>query len=289
MITIEDFISREPILKGWSEDRKYRAATKEGETYLLRISDKDLYEKKKLEYELMKRLETLEIPMCLPVAFGICREGVYSIQSWIEGEDAEQRVSQLTQAEQYAYGQLSGKILLKIHSVNAPAALEDWESRFNRKMDRKIQNYVNCPIQFDGAQRMINYIEENRGLLAGRPQYFQHGDYHLGNMLIQKERLYIIDFNRCDFGDPWEEFNRIVWCAQVSPQFARGMVDGYFDQNPPECFWRLLALYIASNTLSSVPWALPFGKKEVETILNQTRDILNWYENMECVIPKWYR
>ncbi len=40
--------------------------------------------------------------------------------------------------------------------------------------------------------------------------------------------LTVIDFNRWDYGDPWEEFNRIVWCAQKSHLFATGMVNGYF-------------------------------------------------------------
>ena len=80
-------------------------------------------------------------------------------------------------------------------------------------------------------------------MLAGRPQTFQHGDYLIGNLMIGSDSsLYIIDFNRCDFGDPWEEFNRIVWCAQKAPVFASGMVDGYFDGAVPADFWRLLAL-----------------------------------------------
>ena len=49
------------------------------------------------------------------------------------------------------------------------------------------------------------------------------------------------------FGDPWEEFNRIVWSAQVSTPFASGMIDGYFDNEVPDLFWKLLALYITTN------------------------------------------
>lgn len=53
--------------------------------------------------------------------------------------------------------------------------------------------------------------------------------------------------------EDWEiRFNRIVWCAQKAPLFASGIVNGYFDDNVPMGFWRLLALYISSNTLSSV-------------------------------------
>lgn len=59
----------------------------------------------------------------------------------------------------------------------------------------------------------------------------------------------IIDFDRYYFGDPWEEFNRIVWCAQLSPAFVTGMMNGYFDGNVPMEFWELLAFYISRNML----------------------------------------
>jgi len=142
---------------------------------------------------------------------------------------------------------------------------------------------------FEGADYMISYINSNRHLLSGRPQCFQHGDYHIGNMMIDTlGNIVIIDFDRLDFGDPWEEFNRIVWCAQKSPAFASGIVDGYFGAKPPEVFWALTALYIASNTLSSIPWAIDFGPDEIRTMINQSKDVLAWYDNMKNIIPSWY-
>ena len=53
-------------------------------------------------------------------------------------------------------------------------------------------------------------------------------------------------------------------------------------------FWRLLALYIASNTLGSLHRAIPFGQSEIDTMLNQAADVLKWYDNMQNVIPSWY-
>jgi hypothetical protein len=41
--------------------------------------------------------------------------------------------------------------------------------------------------------------------------------------------------------------------------------------------------------LSSIPWAIPFGDKEIKTMMNQARDVLDWYDNFKNVIPKWYR
>lgn len=284
-----NWISKELINKGWSNDRKYCVTDKDGQRYLLRISDKTEYDKKQAEFTMMRQVASLGVPMCQPIKFGICAEGVYSVQSWIDGMDAETAMDGLSDKEQYAYGLEAGRILKKIHSIPAPKTQEDWEIRFNRKMDYKIKKYSECPIKYENGQAFIDYINENRYLLKNRPQVYQHGDYHIGNMMIDKAgKLQIIDFNRCDYGDPWEEFNRIVWCAEKTPEFASGMVDGYFDSKVPMEFWKLLALYISSNTLSSVYWAVPFGDNEVNVMLNQAKEVLSWYDTMKNPVPTWY-
>ena len=248
------------------------------------------YERKKSEYEMMLRVAELDVPMCRALEFGTCDEGVYSVQTWIDGSDAEEMLPNLSEEEQYKYGFESGEILKKIHSIPAPEGAEDWEIYFNRKADRKIKMYEECPLKYENGHKFVEYVNSHRHLLKNRPRTYQHGDYHVGNMMIDKSgKLFIIDFNRNDFGDPWEEFNRIVWCAQAAPAFASGMVDGYFDGEVPMAFWELLALYISSNTLSSLPWAIPFGDGEIETMTNQAADVLAWYDNMSNPIPTWYK
>jgi aminoglycoside phosphotransferase (APT) family kinase protein len=164
-----------------------------------------------------------------------------------------------------------------------------WSDRFSAKIDRKLEMYRNCPLKYENGHAFIRFIGENRHLLSDRPQTYQHGDYHIGNMMIDRcGNLIVIDFDKADWGDPWEEFNRIVWCAQKAPAFAAGMVDGYFDAKPPMDFWRLLALYICSNTLGSLPWAISFGEREIAVMREQAEDVLGWYDNMEQVIPDWY-
>ena len=86
---LESIVNKSPIVKGWSGDQKYCAVTADGTKYLLRVSSIDRLERKRREYEKMSEVSQLDIPMCLPVEFGICDEGVYSIQSWIDGVDAE--------------------------------------------------------------------------------------------------------------------------------------------------------------------------------------------------------
>ena len=290
MSTYDLIISRVPITKGWSADQKYRAAAADGSTYLLRISLPERLEQVRREYDAMAAAAALGVPMCLPVEYGISGEGVYSIHSWIHGVDAEERIPSLPPSEQYRYGMDAGRILSRLHTIPAPDHATDWAERFNAKIDRKIAMYQQCELKYEcGSQAFLDYLRHHRHLLNGRPQSFHHGDYHLGNMMVDSNGvLTIIDFDRHDYGDPWEEFNRIVWCAQAAPAFATGMVDGYFDGAVPLDFWRLLALYICSNTLSSLPWAVSFGEQEIRTMQAQAAQILEWYDGMRRVVPSWY-
>ena len=283
------FVSCEPIDKGWSIDKKYCLTDESGAKFLLRVTPLEKREAKRLEFKWMQRLSALSIPMCLPIEFGECKDGVYSIQSWIEGVDAEECLPKLPDAEQEAYGREAGQILRRIHSIAAPNAQEPWGSRFGRKIDNRLKAYEESPLHYEGGDAFIECIRQNRHLIEGRPQALQHGDYHIGNMMIDTEgRLQIIDFNRMDIGDPWEEFNRIVWCGQKAPRFARGMIDGYFGGDVPELFWRLMALYISNNTLGSIIWAIPFGQKEIDVMIQQAREVLTWYDGMRRLVPSWY-
>ena len=203
---------------------------------------------------------------------------------------AEEYIPGLPAENQYSYGLDAGRILAKLHTIHAPADAPAWGPHFHAKIDRNIAMYEACLLKYENANPFLTYIEENRHLLADRPQSYQHGDYHVGNMMVDKQgKLTVIDFDRDDFGDPWEEFNRIVWCAHTAPAFASGMVDGYFDGQVPVEFWKLLALYICSNTLSSLPWAIPFGEGEIQIMRDQAAQILRWYDDMKNIVPAWYK
>ena len=285
-----EFVFQEPIEKGWSGDKKYRAVDKNGNSYLLRTSPAERREHRENCVRFMLSAAELGVPMCKALDYGMCDEGFYCVQSWIDGSDAEELIPSLPEKRQWELGIDAGKALRLIHSISAPADAEDWEVRFGRKMDRKVEGYLECPIKYPGGENFLRYVSENRHLLKGRPQSMQHGDYHVGNMMIDHDgKLQIIDFDRFDWGDPWEEFNRIVWCAQASPAFASGMVYGYFDGSIPEEFWMLLALYISSNALSSIYWAVPFGQDQVDVMLRQGAEILEWYDNMNTAVPSWFR
>lgn len=279
------------IQKGWSKDEKYQLILENGQKRLLRISSAEEFDRKKAEFAMIKKLYDMGIPIPQPIFLELSEntQQILMVMGWCEGEDAEGILPTLNLGEQYKLGVRSGQILKKFHQLPPLDPLEDWKIRFTRKVDRNIKRYLDCKVTFPQDDKMLSYLKENFHLLNHRPQCFQHGDYHTGNMVISANgNLSIIDFNRWDVGDPWEEFNRIVWTAKVSPQFATGQLHGYFGGAPPLDFFNLLAFYMASNTLSAIPWALSFSEHEISVMINQSQDILRWLDNMKNPVPSWY-
>lgn len=95
-------ISKEPIERGWSCDTKYRATAKDGTSYFLRITPQEKSASREPLFRILKQVEALGIPMCRPVEFGACSEGVYTLLTWIDGEDAETAIPKLPVSEQIA-------------------------------------------------------------------------------------------------------------------------------------------------------------------------------------------
>lgn len=286
-----DWLAIDPILKGWSSDLKFHVTTPSRGSFLLRLFVLSDMPRKLDEYRVMTRLYEAGINVNRPVDLGPCADHQhgYLLCSWIEGEDLEAVLPQLRAPEQRELGLQAGRLLAKVHACAPLHPLPDWPTHFNAKLDRKITKALACELEIPGRSDLIAYLNANRFRLANRPVTLHHGDFHIGNLLLQPNgQLALIDLNRFDAGDPWEEFNRIVWDAQASPAFASGRIDGYFNHHIPEAFFPLLALYIASNALSSVPWAIAFGEAEVRVMQNQLTDIQTWFDHMTNVIPTWY-
>ena len=277
------------ISEGWSGDWKY-LVEKDGRKYLLRISNISMSGRRERDFHMLQELSKSEgIKMSVPQELWKSDEAgkVYMIFNWIEGVKAADVIGKESAAKKMQYGETAGKYLRIIHQCKTLDA--DWENRFGAKIDKKTAAYQRCGLTIEHDNAILNYIADNRCLLKNRPVTLQHGDYHIGNFIInpKDESLYVIDFDRMDFGDPWEEFAKIVWCKAVSKEFAYGRIRGYFAGTIPESFWRLLGLYMAFQIISSIAWAAGVSGEQVDVMMKQPKEILDDYENFSRIIPKW--
>ncbi|MGQ7564970.1 aminoglycoside phosphotransferase family protein [Streptococcus suis] len=282
-------VSRQPLTKGWSTDQKYKVQLEDGRLGLLRIAERPAYEAKQLEFQLVENLFGLGLPVAEPLSFWADDLSVYTLYEWMEGQDMNDLATSLSEQTLYELGCQSGKFLRTLHALPIDQSLRDWNSFYQAKIDNKLAAYQAASHFYPNGQAMIAFVQANRHLLEGRPIAYHHGDFHTGNFLRgQDGRLKILDFDRYDIGDPWEEFNRLIFTADLSPAFARGQVDVYFDGAIPEEFWKLMALYVTVNSLGALSWAEQVDSEQIPLMKLQAQKISEWYEYFNHHLPKWY-
>ena len=279
------------INKGWSSDEKYYVEDDRHQKFILRVSDVSFLEAKKEEFEILKKVFSLDIRMSEPLSFGVCEEDnkVYQLLKWVEGKPAEDFLPELSEESQYDLGVQAGKILKKMHSITAPKNLMAWEQKMDRKIKRRLTAYKESGFLIPHEDKLINFIKTNTGLLKDRPITFQHGDFHSGNLILTPDGdIAVLDFNRWSYGDPWEEFDRLTYFSRsVSIPFSIGQIDGYFGEKKPPEFFPLLAFYTAMITLFTVAWAASFGEEDVKNSLQRAEMILSDYSDFDSVYPAW--
>lgn len=279
---------------GWSLNLKYRVKDKRGNDFILRVSDISLLNEKRQEYNNIMRLSQYDVLMPKPIEFGVCNGGkhIYMLLTWIEGVAVQDVISNLDIDLQYQLGYSAGNLLREIHINSATNAEITWGTSYRKNIDMIIDEYYKADIPIRHEHEIIEYVNSNKYLLDSRPQVIRHGDYHVGNLIITPEnKIGVIDFDKCNVGDGWEEFGGIVWAARLSEQFAKGQVDGYFGGDVPNTFFRLFALYIGIYALEHVVRSHRNHKdtRSIETIYANTGFMSEMFDNYNTHIPNWYK
>lgn len=280
------------IEKGWSNDTKYYIKDDLNQEFVLRVADISRYDRKKEEYEVMKKFYSLDINMSKPLSFGVCnnKQLVYILVDWIKGEQAEIVLVNLSKEIQYELGYQAGMILRKTKNLEFVSNISDFEKYFNDKIDSRIEAYQNCSVKNSKVDEMVTYINDNRHLLKNRKQYLRHGDYHVGNMIIDEDnKLSIIDFNRFRYGDIIDEFNRISISSRISKEFVNAQINAFHNDDVPESFFIILKFYVLSTMIGTIPWSLIFdGDDDLKFAIECIDNVYDEYDKLKSIYPSWY-
>ena len=248
-----NWASMEPVDKGWSTDKKYHIKTLSGEHLLLRLSSIEEYENKKKEFEIIEKLP------------------------------------QLSENEQYRLGRQAGSILKKIHSV----PLDEEDVPIKTKKEKKLlqlAKYEESGLRIPDDEIAIRYVKENIDQIWKEPPAYLHGDFHPGNLIyMQDGSIGVIDFNRWEVGDPFEEFYKLEnFGIESSIPYCIGQIDAYFDDSVPMDFWTANAVYVAQASLFSIKWAEKFGQREIDGMVARAKRAFADFDGFKRIIPRWY-
>lgn len=278
-----------PVTAGWSEDLKLKIETGAG-TFLLRVSPGDALARKQDEFAQLRQLNGQTDAFPAAIECGASPDGrqCYVLYGWIEGTEALQVLPTLSEESLYALGREAGRLLHKIHAL-PQARVIDSHAAISRKFELRRQQMREAGLTFAGYDTMVRLIESFLPLLRDTPTAYRHGDFHLGNMLVDAHgRLRVIDFNRSDFGDPLEDFNRLFTISrQSSPAFARGQIAGYFDPLPATFFPHVLC-YILMDCSFGLLWAQRYGQREIDFQMNLIAQITRDFDQLKSTRPGWF-
>lgn len=280
------------VQAGWSKDRKFYVRDQNDDEWLLRLADIDVYHKKVSEFLRLQKFNSLHIPIPRAIDFGVCNAGksVYMVLSWMRGVPLAKALTELSAKAQYRLGVRAGQVLRAMHAL--PVEMQDIP-KGNRLAYKhgKLWEYQNSSVRVPDDYEIVVFVRKNLYKLKNLPMVYQHGDYHVGNMLYTPEgKLAIIDFNRGGCGDVADEFVRVQsFDVEISVPFSVGQVQGYFDGDPPLAFWDTLAVHVAHTSLTAINWAERFGKNEIAGMQMRCLRAMKDYDYFRETIPRWYR
>ncbi len=247
----------------------------------------DFYQKEDFyRIDLHAQLRESNIPTNDLISCGLCSDHLdfFMLYDWLEGEDLSGVISGLSETEQYRLGIQSGKILKRVHSLSL--IYNEKPVKKSSEIEALIRKYENDPVcmeKYPCIKVFVDFLKESNHKDQER-YVFLHGDYNINNLIYNKGELSIIDWVYGRAGEPWEDFTGNIVNAQISPFFAMGQIDGYFDHKVPDEFWKELSVFTAAHQLELLDKDL-----NEELIVNQHEYTMKEYCNMSETIPCYYK
>ncbi len=281
----------ELIEEGWSFDKLYLIHLDNGLKQICRVAPIEKKDYKKREFELIEKAYAKGIATHKPLEFKVdeINRVCYLLVDYIPGKQAEFVLSDFSKEKQYDLGVSMGKDLKKIHEIEVNSII-DWQTTYTKRIQERIEEYYKSGYRSDKIEQMIEYINDNLYLLEDRPICHNHGDFHAGNIIINpKGKAFVIDYNRHRVADAYHDFNRIYFSYRVSPYFAKGQIEGYFNNQVPKHFFKYMKFYILSVVIGSISWAMMFEQSDVDFAKRSIEEIYYGYDELKLDIPKWYK
>src|SRR5699024_6342024 len=234
------------------------------DAYLVRVFPAEDIKRRRDEFDTIRALNHFSeyVPKAIHFERVEGTDKSYMVLTYLPGKDGEEAMIDLTEKEQYTAGVEAGRTLNNLHHLKAPDDYPAWSEVKRKKNDRYLQGLEDLPVESKLKKLLRDYIKANEILLHGRPNTFQHDDFHPTNLLIHNRQFAgIIDFGRMDWGDPVHDLHKLgFFSSRISVPFTKGIVDGYHERTGAgDSFWELYALYSAMHIVSSLVWGMRFG------------------------------
>lgn len=275
---------------GYSADRKYLVEGCDGRRYVLRVSSIEHRTARYFEFKSIGELCRQGVRCAETIRFGVEQDVCFCLYTYVEGDSASDALPKLTENQQHEFGLQAGHDLRLIHQALKTSEPVDERAIREGKFERFSSRLNELGISFEGQEVSERFVRDNVRRLEGRPVSFRHGDYHPGNLIAKDgEFSGVIDFNRCDWGDPYDDFYKTAFFgAPVSARYANGLIRGYFQGSPPDDFWPLYNVYVAATLPADIVWAEALFPEELPDAMMRVENITRTHDFVTGGPPEWW-
>jgi|GEM_PF-3259135 len=278
-------VSSTEITQGYSKDLKFKLLDQYGKSYFLRISGKSNHEKLDHEWHVLNMLVDASFPVSKPIAYFVHHQSTYLITEWIPGDQLSNVINTYSTIDQYRLGMRVGELMHQYHLMMK--AKGDLTSFVTRKC-------FEATVDFDrvGCEHELNiletYIKDNLHFLDDPNPVVEHSDFHLGNLILHVNDLYIIDFNGSHLGSIYDEFYKLdLFDMEISRPYVFGVMKCYLSYVDPVLFFRKHLLFVAIACISSLRYGRKEGGQIFEQELKRIRRIIHEYDDFRSILPLW--
>lgn len=279
------------VEKGLSNFQKYYIETNRTETLFLQVGNTGDYNYLNSKRMTLQTMWENGIPCQEPIIVSSCkRNKAFLLTSWIKGKDLEEVLPTITAEEQYEWGNRAAVLLRQIHNIElnniesiSLVKKKSCDNVINKYMDYR--NYGNTTLE---EELFYDFVLNNKQLLEYEKVSILHGDFNVGNLILNENGLHVIDVIPNTYGNPIEDFVRNVVNAETSYHFAIGLIENYFDSKISTKVWHQLAVYTAIHQLEIIDWNYHFECFDSNFKEKQHELFLKNYGNMSSIVPKYY-
>ena len=282
---VEDIISVDKI-----SENKLKITSRLGKDYVFAYYDIKDHEAIESEQFIQGRLEDIGL-----VPLRIYEEGImpdinkaYKIFEYRQEISLGEFLRDNSNSECRKVGIAFGKVLKDFHQIK-PTEAVDWEKKFLTKSNYLFYIHGLSEDIGENDYILIDYIEANIHLTKNTPINLMHGKINEKNIRIyDNDKLDLRGIKDIVYGDGVFDFVDINRLALYSEEFARGVLEGYFEGNKPSRkFFRLLSLYQAYTILYNKVDSN--SKKDHSLDEKEIKQILEMYDDFNELLPEWAR
>ena len=269
------------ISSGASPILKY-ILKRDNKLYLLRLYNTEFFQGRINAFNNMKLLSQkgIKVPQVMEYQTLDKERYSYAIIEYIEGTSLDKV---LTPENEEFYGELVGKKLRDFHQVSSRQI--DVKDKYLRSIEKKLKRITDQKIDIN-LDELIDYIEQNKQYLEGTTSSIIHGDFHPGNLILSEDDICFIDLDVCKENHPYSDLSSNADNSDYR-KFYSSLINSYFDNTPPEDFWRIYNLYGIMYLLDYILYSkregmpLSIAEKQIEEFLKNN--------NHFSTEPSWYK